>query len=222
MIGERGKGRVGVLLSDQAWLWARGYDGGGPYSDLLRRLAHWMMGEPDLEEERLTAEAASGALTIERRTMGDTPEPITVTSPSGEVVETNATAAGQGRFVSEIAIDETGLYRIRSGELTAVAAAGPLNPRELADLTPAEDALAPFVEATGGGVFFVGESANTQLPSIRRTRPDADQAGRGWMGLRRNDAFAATREERRPLAPALLAVAIALGALTAAWAREGR
>ena len=216
------EGRVALVLSDQTWLWARGVDGGGPHGELFRRLAHWLMGEPDLEEERLTASAAAGELTVERRTMGDTPDPIVVTAPSGEVMETNPSAVGQGRFVSELAIDETGLYRVRSGDLTAVAAAGPLNPRELADLTPTPSALEPFVEATGGGTYFVGEGARAQLPAIRRTRAAADQAGRGWMGLRRNEAFAATNEDRRPLAPALLAVALALGALTAAWAREGR
>ena len=104
----------------------------------------------------------------------------------------------------------------------AVAAAGPLNPRELADLTPTGDVLAPFVDATRGGVFFIGEGAGANLPAMRRTRADADQSGRGWMGWRRNEAFAARSEERDPLAPALLAVALALGALTIAWAREGR
>ena len=55
VIGERGEGRVALLLSDHAWLWARGYEGGGPYTDLLRRIAHWLMKEPDLEEETLKA-----------------------------------------------------------------------------------------------------------------------------------------------------------------------
>ena len=49
------KGRVALLLSDQAWLWARGYQGGGPHLDLLRRIAHWLMKEPALEEEALRA-----------------------------------------------------------------------------------------------------------------------------------------------------------------------
>ena len=63
------KGRVGLLLSDQMWLWARGYDGGGPYLDLLRRTAHWLMKEPDLEEEALRASAKGREVTVERQSV---------------------------------------------------------------------------------------------------------------------------------------------------------
>ena len=31
VLDRRGKGRVALLLSDHAWLWARGYEGGGPH-----------------------------------------------------------------------------------------------------------------------------------------------------------------------------------------------
>ena len=55
MLDQVGKGRVAELLSDQIWLWARGFEGGGPQAELLRRLAHWLMKEPELEEEKLSA-----------------------------------------------------------------------------------------------------------------------------------------------------------------------
>jgi len=215
-------GRVALVLSDQTWLWARGVEGGGPHGELFRRLAHWLMQEPDLEEERLIAAASGATLSLERRTMGAAPGDVTVVAPSGAEITVPMTQTGPGRFAGEIPINETGLFRVRSGDLRAVAAAGPLNPRELANLAPTDELLRPFVESTGGGVFFIGEGASADLPQTRRTRADADQAGRGWMGLKRNEAFAVRRENRRPLAPALLAVLIALSMLTAAWAREGR
>ena len=56
------QGRVAELLSDHAWLWARGFEGGGPQAELLRRLAHWLMKEPELEEERLSATIADGTI----------------------------------------------------------------------------------------------------------------------------------------------------------------
>ena len=65
------KGRVGLLLSDQMWLWARDYDGGGPYLDLLRRLAHWLMKEPELEEEALRASSQGRKITVERQSVSD-------------------------------------------------------------------------------------------------------------------------------------------------------
>ncbi len=69
VLSREGKGRVAELLSDQMWLWARGYDGGGPYLDLLRRLAHWLMKEPDLEEEALRATVQGHRLAIERQSL---------------------------------------------------------------------------------------------------------------------------------------------------------
>ena len=53
VLSREGDGRVGLLLSDHIWLWARGYEGGGPHLDLMRRLSHWLMKQPDLEEEAL-------------------------------------------------------------------------------------------------------------------------------------------------------------------------
>ena len=53
VLSREGEGRVGLLLSDHIWLWARGYEGGGPHLDLMRRLSHWLMKQPDLEEEAL-------------------------------------------------------------------------------------------------------------------------------------------------------------------------
>src|SRR5690606_23984312 len=77
------EGRVALLLSDHAWLWARGYDDGGPHLDLLRRLSHWLMKEPALEEEALRASAEGRTIQIERQTMQDTADPVTLIAPSG-------------------------------------------------------------------------------------------------------------------------------------------
>ncbi|MGD9827569.1 MAG: hypothetical protein AB7U66_02450, partial [Hyphomicrobiaceae bacterium] len=84
VLEHRGKGRVALMLSDHAWLWARGFEGGGPHSDLLRRLAHWLMKEPDLEEEQLRVSSRGMRMTIERRSMEKEVAPVTVTTPDGK------------------------------------------------------------------------------------------------------------------------------------------
>ena len=56
-------------MSDQIWLWARGFEGGGPQAELLRRLAHWLMKEPELEAENLSAAVVDGEMVVTRRTM---------------------------------------------------------------------------------------------------------------------------------------------------------
>jgi hypothetical protein len=84
LLARQQEGRVALLLSDQAWLWTRGFEGGGPQSELLRRFAHWLMKEPELEEEALSGRQDQGQLVIERRTMSEESAPVTVTGPSGQ------------------------------------------------------------------------------------------------------------------------------------------
>ncbi len=226
------QGRVALLLSDQAWLWRRGVDGGGPFGELFRRLAHWLMREPELEEERLRAEIIDGVIRLERRSMSPPTGPAEITTPSGAVIRAPLTEAGPGRYVAEAAVSETGLHRTRSGEETAVASAGPLNPREYADVRATTDVLAPLSALSGGAARFVGAGADARLPAIRRTRPGAaqaggralrdDVAGGGWIGLQRNGAHRVAEVIRRPLAPALLALAVLLSLIAGAWWREGR
>ena len=92
----RGEGRVALLMSDHVWLWARGYEGGGPGSDLLRRLSHWLMKEPDLEEEALRLSAHGRELSIERQSMADTIGEVTVTAPSGTTTTLTLQSAQPG------------------------------------------------------------------------------------------------------------------------------
>ncbi|MCG8440296.1 MAG: hypothetical protein MI723_00660, partial [Caulobacterales bacterium] len=222
MLDRVGDGRVALLLSDQAWLWSRGVEGGGPYGELFRRLAHWLMKEPELEEERLTADIAEGLMRLERRTMSEAPETATVTTPSGAEIEVPLQPAGPGLFVGEAAIEETGLHRVRSDSLTGVSAAGPLNPLEFVEVLPSAEALRPFIDADDGGAYFIGSGARASLPDVRRTRAAGAQSGRDWLGLKRNEAYVARAFERTPLAPALAAVALVLALTTLAWAREGK
>src|SRR5581483_4641371 len=140
ILDKVGKGRVAELLSDHIWLWARGFEGGGPDAELLRRLAHWAMKEPELEEERLSASIANGTIAVERRTMADSAKPVTLTYPSGRQTTLTLEKSAPGLWRATAKADELGLYRLTDGTLNAVAAAGPLNPKEVADMR-ATDAI---------------------------------------------------------------------------------
>src|SRR5690606_22582110 len=126
-LAREGEGRVALLLSDHAWLWARGYEGGGPHTVLLRRLSHWLMKEPDLEEESLTATASEGLIHVVRQTMQDTTAPVTVTSPSGGTREITLAAAGPGLWEARLDADEVGIWRFAQGERRAIVHVGPTN-----------------------------------------------------------------------------------------------
>lgn len=217
-LARAGQGRAAILLSDQAWLWARGYDGGGPHDELFRRVAHWLMGEPELDEERLTARVSDGRLSATRTTLDGEAPPLEIEWPSGRTETLSMTEAAPGRFTAETDALEQGLVRLTSGALTAVTASGALNPREYADLTPDPDRLRVLTDASGGGVRAL--ETVEDAPQIRRVRPDANASGRDWIGLQRNNAYVVVDAERTPLAPGLLLAALLLALLAGAWRRE--
>ena len=175
-------------MSDHIWLWARGFDGGGPHAELMRRTSHWLMQEPDLEEEDLRASAEGNRLTIQRRSLDPAIPPVTVTSPSGAKQGVAPTPAADGSAKATVEITETGIYRIEDGRRRAMAAAGRLNPRELADLRASVGPLLPVVQASGGGTAWIAEG----IPDFRRTGPERRGNGLGWFGLRRNGAYVVT------------------------------
>lgn len=212
------KGRVAELLSDHVWLWARGFEGGGPQAELLRRLAHWLMKEPELEEERLAATIADGAIAVERRTMADKPAPVTLTYPTGKVVTLTLNKVEPGVWRATTKADELGLYRLTDGSLTAVAAAGPLNPKEVADMRATEAILSPIADASGGSVHWLADG----VPDVHRVGASGNAAGANWIGLRANGAYRVTSVEQQPLLPAWAALLLLLGTLLLAWRVEGR
>jgi hypothetical protein len=162
VLNREDKGRVALLLSDHAWLWARGYNDGGPHLDLLRRLAHWLMKEPALEEEALRASVAGRLIRLERQTIGQDPGPVTVLSPSGRELRVATGEARPGLFTAEIRAEELGLYTLRSGDLVAFASVGPANSRELSDVFSDPEHLRPLAEATGGSSRRVADATATR------------------------------------------------------------
>ncbi len=214
-----GKGRVAQLLSDQMWLWARGFEGGGPQAELLRRLAYWLMKEPDLEENDLRAAIEGDRLVVTRQSLEPDDRPVSVTAPDGTTTSLALTPDTGGRSAATLTISQMGLYRASDGLHTALAAAGPLNPVEFADVRTTPEKLGPVARASGGGVFWSGDGT---IPQIRRVSPGRAASGRNWMGLRENGDYRVTGFSEIPLFPALAALLLAIGLLIAAWRREGR
>ena len=216
------QGRVGMLLSDQGWLWARGLEGGGPHVSLYRRIAHWLMKEPELEEERLYAEGRGMTLEIRRQTMNDDPGPATLTSPSGKTIDTDLTEAEPGVFSTTIDADEIGLHRIGNGDLVALAHVGPVNAPEFADMASTEQLLRAPAEKTGGGVRRVARRSGVSVPGIAPVRHTGNASGRDWIGLRATDDSILKAVNRAPLFGGFLGLGALLLALGLMWRREGR
>ena len=219
MLQRQDQGRVALFLSDHVWLWSRGFEGGGPHVQLLRRLAHWLMKEPELEEERLTAQASGNTLTLTRQTLGEKPEDVIVTSPSGENLTLSFDEAGTGIWKAETQVEEIGLYRTTSGEFTALAQVGPANPRELAAVVSTTELLSPIVEATSGSIGRIDKSG---IPRLIQIGQNATTSGRGWAGLVNSNASVLNGVFRIPLFTGLIGLALLLLGFATMWFREGR
>ena len=219
VLNRVGKGRVAQLLSDHAWLWARGFEGGGPQALLLRRLVHWLMREPELEEEQLSAQPAGKGMVIERRSMKSDPVDVVVTAPSGAEQRLQLTPGADGKASARVAAAEDGLYRVTDGTHTAYAAPRPISPVELADMRATAERLAPIANATGGAVRWLAQDG---VPEIRRVDPGRATAGRGWIGLRANGAYDVQGAVETPLLPPWLALGLLLAVAALTWWREGR
>jgi hypothetical protein len=213
-----GEGRLALLASDHAWLWDRGLEGGGPQLELLRRLAHWMMAEPELEEEALTATAQGQRITVTRRTLAETAAPVTLTGPDGAEVVLELTETSPGRFTAAWDAPGIGLWRLADGTLEAVVALGPSAPREFEQTVASAEAVAPLAAASRGGVLPVADG----LPDIRQVREGRAAAGRGWIGVTPREAWATEDLRVAALLPPWAWLLLAAGFAIAAWLREGR
>jgi hypothetical protein len=211
-------GRVALLASDQAWLWNRGFEGGGPQLELLRRLAHWMMKEPELEEEALTAKAEGGSMTITRRTLGEGARSVTVTGPDGAEVVLPMTEIAPGLFRAEYDAPSMGLYRLDEGDTEAVVALGPSAPKEFEATIATGEVLAAVIAPMRGGVVALEDG----MPGLRPVAEGRVAAGRGWIGFTPREAYAVEDLRITPLAPAWLMLLLAAGLAVLAWLWEGR
>lgn len=223
LTAHRGKGRVGLLASDQVWLWARGFDGGGPHATLLRRLAHWLMKEPELEEEALRLVRDGRDLMVERRTLAATTAPVTVTDPVGATRTLTLAETAPGLWRSATPADGHGLWRATDGTLAALLHVGPPDPLEFAEVRSTDRRLAPLAAATGGSVRRLLAGTDTPvLPGVRVRDPGSPMAGQDWIGLTASRAALSRGLDRWAPATGLAALALILAVFAAAWWREGR
>ncbi len=217
-----GDGRVAVLLSDQLWMWARGHDGGGPYAELVRRTAHWLMKEPELEEELLTLVSEGQQMRASLRSLSDQPPPLNVTTPNGELIQPEWSNTSNGKFEAIFETDGLGMYAANAGNAETVALNGPVNPLEYTNVDSTARLLAPIADATGGGRFRIGETTSPDLPSFRRISSKDSASGDNWAGLKRNNAYAVRSSQATQLLPGVIGMALLMVVILLAWRREGR
>ncbi|MEM8657005.1 MAG: hypothetical protein AAGF22_02820 [Pseudomonadota bacterium] len=218
VLDRPGQGRIAMLASDHAWLWSRGFEGGGPQQELLRRLAHWLMQEPELEEEVLVAEPDGADVTVTRRTLSPDVGSVTVTAPDGTSQVLEMVEVGPGTWQAQFAALENGIYRLAEGDVETVTAVGPAAPKEFENPVSSPALLDPLADATGAGIL----RAEDGTPDLRRVREGRSAEGRGWLGLVRREAYDVTDIRLSPLAPGWLMLLLAGSLVFVAWRIEGR
>ena len=222
ILNRVGEGRIAMLLSDQAWLWARGFEGGGPHVSLYRRMAHWLMQEPELEEERLIADGEGDTLQVTRQTMAEGEQSVTILTPSGESLDLGLTENEPGLYTASLQTDEIGLYQISDEELSTLAHVGPVNAAEWRAVVATSEIMTPVADATRGSVRWLSEGGRDPVPSINPVRANANASGTNWMGFRTSSETILRSVDRYSLLSGLLGLALLIGALGSTWWREGR
>ncbi len=218
VLGRVEQGRVAQFLSDHGWLWARGYDGGGPQMELLRRLAHWLMKEPDLEEEALLVRGEGQNVVVERRTMADTVAPITLTSPDGKDETIAMAEVSPGIFTGRKLSSAQGIYKATDGTLTTIAAIGNSDDKEAGNVLATTALLAQPAEITRAGTYWIEDG----LPRLSKAESGALMGGSSWAALKDNKQFKVTAVRETSLFSTLASLAVLLLAMAGMWYREGR
>lgn len=201
ILSKAGQGRVGLLLSDQFWLWTRGGAQSGPALPLLRRCVHWLLDEPALEAEALSASIENGQLGVSRQTLaGSYPGDAAITAPDGRKTELRLKQAGPGRYAGNLPVDQPGVWRVVEGGLTTDTAQTAENALEFRDLAATARILGPI----SNNAIWLGEDPAPALGPL----------------LQRRRATQVTSERDVPLLPPFPTMIFALALLGAAWWRE--
>ncbi|AQT47766.1 hypothetical protein [Bartonella choladocola] len=226
LLSHIGKGRVGMLLSDEGWLWARGFEGGGPYAALYRRMAHWLMKEPELEEEALSASGNGNRLTVRRQTMADKPDIATVHFPSGKTKNVTLEKQQEGVFEATLDTDEIGLFKVTNGDKEALTHIGAVNSPEYSELISTEEKLLPVAGTSGGAVTRLHQKAGDKvtLPAIDvvkgKSLAPAQRQNRILLNAASETRLVST--SAFSLFNGVLALVASLLLLASLWYREGR
>ena len=217
------EGRVAMLLSDQGWLWARGFEGGGPHVSLYRRIAHWLMKEPELEEEALKARASGRTLEVTRQTIAGDPGAATIRTPSGKTETLALTETAPGLYRGEKRMDETGLFTIANGEFSTLVHVGAVDAPEFKAMVSTLDTLKPIATETRGMIARLEDGkGGLRLPDILPVRGDVRIADDRRLLVRLTDETVLKGVNTLPLFAGFAGLAVLLLAMSATWWREGR
>jgi hypothetical protein len=161
-------------------------------------------------------------ITVQRQTMADKVNPVTLTSPTGASRTLDLQPVEPGLWRTSASANELGLWRATDGKLTALTNVGPANPREFAEVTSTTEVLRQLATATGGDVRRIADGNELNLPRVVPVRSSTTFKGDDWIGLKMRDASVVRGIGVLPVFAGLIGLLLLIGSLAATWAREGR
>jgi hypothetical protein len=209
-------GRVAVLTSDNVWIWSKG--AGGPYTELLRNTAHWLMKEPELENDYIKAEAKGNVITVSERSLSDRQKIVVMTDPSGKTEEIALDLQEKGWVSAKVAASQNGIYRFSNGTKTAFVAVGTALNEEFSDVRTTSERLRPVIDKTHGALIWYQETPDFALRILSGSA--GNYGAEGWLGLKRNGAYTVEHVESDALIPEWLVLLTLMAGLVFVWWRE--
>lgn len=219
ILSREGKGRVAQIASDQIWLWARGYQGGGPIVDLLKRTAHWLMKETELDERALAIDSTDAGVTLRKRNAGNGNAGTTLTGPDGKTIALAFKESNNGWLSADLNALPDGIYRIKDRDQIKIVKMGkPLTP-EFSELVAEEGKLKPIAQKSGGNVIWLESNPD---PDIKMMRASRRYGSANMIGLKDNNASQLLSSVAKDFPPTWAGLSLTLLSLIFLWWGEGR
>jgi hypothetical protein len=218
VLDKVGKGRVAVLTSDNIWLWSKGLAQAGPYTELLRNVSHWLMKEPELEDDYIKADAAGNTITVSERDIVPGAKTVTMTDPSGATGTVTLDTKSPGWISANVTAAQNGIFSFSNGSKKAYVVVGVAQNAEFSDVHTTAEKLQPVVDATGGGIVWYQENRDFSLKDVSENA--GRKGGDDWLGLKRNKAYTVDNVDSINLMPNWLSLLVILAAAIGFWWRE--
>ena len=218
VLNRVGQGRVAQILSDQSWVWTKSGVNKGPQADLLRRLVHWLMKEPELEENELSARIDNDTILITKNSLTLDKKPIISTSPDNIKEEIILEDIGKGKQIGKILSPQEGTWKFSSGNSKISLIVGNSNSSEYLDVRTTDSIVKPLVNYTSGSIHWVNNKKN--IPQIKQIQKNKLTNNSKNIQLLKNEKYFVKSLQQSSLTPWYFVLIFSLILLFLSWYRE--
>ena len=220
ILNRIGQGRVAQILSDQSWVWSRSENNKGPQADLLRRLVHWLMKEPELEENELSAKVEKDTILITRNSLALNSKPVSLISPSNNKMEIYLDELGNGKQIGKVLSPEQGIWKLSSGKSSISIIVGNSNSSEYLDVRTTDLIIKPIVDKNMGSITWLNSQNN--FPNINHLPRSQMKTESKNIQLIKNKKYFIKNLKQTSITPWYILLILSIVLIFLSWYRESR